>query len=464
MQRAERASRSPWASCKRALALCLGLVAGTTSALNSTAARTTASSNCEAVNKGALNVDLAATASAVREVMLKAGDTLTFTFEGGDTPMGSLSLVVGMEPPRVLLAGPAGSRTSYVADHDGKFAFRFVKEGAAEAAFAASCRPAKAKAADKEKRHELSTKSLADLPLPPKVDFAGVEPDPAPLSVPTPRAPRSATGSASEGEPSRGAPKSATGLDTRLKWEGKSKEPSAPVVAERDDDAGAASLGLKYKLQPQIMIGVLAQFDAPGGAPFASPRGLSDRPWMAGPVATVQLAPGLALDARAAWGPGETIAADHLSGISTTERRLLDAKLASTQSFGAWRFSPSVKFNYAEEKPSGTAAATHDALGARTAGAGRVDVTPELAYRIEMPHALFIEPKAAVGSFWDVDSLSKIAPRSLTHEDMRLKATAGITIGSADGTKLQVGGGVEGAGPAAPDVWSGRLQLSVPLK
>jgi len=47
---------------------------------------------------------------------------------------------------------------------------------------------------------------------------------------------------------------------------------------------------------------------------------------------------------------------------------------------------------------------------------------------------------------------------------MRLKAQGGVTIGSMDGTKLEVGGGVEGGGPAAPDVWSGRLQLSVPLK
>jgi hypothetical protein len=172
----------------------------------------------------------------------------------------------------------------------------------------------------------------------------------------------------------------------------------------------------------------------------------------------------LALEARAAWGPGETGAADRISGISATERRLLDAKLASTQSFGPWRFSPSITLNYAEEKPSGTAAASHDALAARTTGAGRIDVTPELAYRIEMPQAMFIEPKAAIGSFWDIDDLSRLAPRSAAHEDMRLKAGAGVTIGNIDGTKLEVGGGVEGGGQAAPDVWSGRLQLSVPLK
>jgi hypothetical protein len=226
-----------------------------------------------------------------------------------------------------------------------------------------------------------------------------------------------------------------------------------------------STLGVKYKLQPDIMLGVLAQFDQSGGAVPGGPGGApSQQPWLAGPVATVKLAPGLMLDARAAWGAGETSVADHgVPGTWTTERRLIDAKLASTQSYGAWRFSPTVTLNYAEERPAGTAA-TPDTPAARAVGAGRVDVTPELAYRIELPQAMFIEPKATVGSYWGIDHLSRLAPGGSGYEDLHLKAGAGVTIGSTDGTKLEVGGGVEGGGPAAPDVWSGRLQLSVPLK
>jgi hypothetical protein len=211
------------------------------------------------------------------------------------------------------------------------------------------------------------------------------------------------------------------------------------------------------------MVGVLAQFDQTSDA-LLVPRAPLQQTWLAGPTASVQLAPGLALDARAAWGSGEAGALDRVAGIWATERRLVDAKLASTQSFGAWRFSPSVTLNYADEKPAGTAAATHDPLAPRITGAGRVDVTPEFAYRIEMPQAMFIEPKAAIGSFWDIDALSRLAPRGPAREDMRLKAEAGVTIGSMAGTKLEVGGGVEGGGAATPDIWTGRLQLSVPLK
>jgi hypothetical protein len=69
-----------------------------------------------------------------------------------------------------------------------------------------------------------------------------------------------------------------------------------------------------------------------------------------------------------------------------------------------------------------------------------------------------------IGSFWDIDSLSSLAPGSESHGAIRLKAEAGLTIGMDDGAKLQAGGAVEEGALGAPDVWSGRLQLSVPMR
>src|SRR5690606_37748958 len=101
--------------------------------------------------------------------------------------------------------------------------------------------------------------------------------------------------------------------------------------------------------------------------------------------------------------------------------------------------------------------------GPRTTGSGHVDIRPELSYRLDVDGSTFIEPKAAISSFWDIDSLSALGPRS-GPEDLRLKAEAGLTVGTSTGTTLQASGTVqEGTGEGA-DVWSGRLQLKVPLK
>ena len=86
-----------------------------------------------------------------------------------------------------------------------------------------------------------------------------------------------------------------------------------------------------------------------------------------------------------------------------------------------------------------------------------------LGGRLDLGDSTFIEPKAAISSFWDIDSLSRLAPGS-SEQDMRIKAEAGVTIGTVTGTKLQATGGVEEGGAGAEDIWSGRFQLSVPLK
>ncbi len=80
---------------------------------------------------------------------------------------------------------------------------------------------------------------------------------------------------------------------------------------------------------------------------------------------------------------------------------------------------------------------------------------------MDLANAAFLEPRLAVGSFWGLDSGSAL---QAGHADMRLKAEAGVTLGIADGTKVQLGGAIEEGTATTPDAWRGRLQMSVPLK
>jgi len=224
-----------------------------------------------------------------------------------------------------------------------------------------------------------------------------------------------------------------------------------------DEDArGPVKLAAKYKPQPAIMLGVLAQFDQSDDKSAAVP-GRLDQSWLAGPMTSLELVPGTKLDARAAWGMADGGGAGNLNGA---DRRLIDAKLSSMQTFGAWRFSPSVAMNLEETRQ---ALGVHDTQTNFASTAGRVDVRPELAYRFDMGQSLFIEPKAAIGGVWDLDSAA-LASASTAHGAMRLKADTGVTIGTGSGTKLEVGAGVEESAVNGPNVWSGRLQLSVPVK
>jgi hypothetical protein len=238
--------------------------------------------------------------------------------------------------------------------------------------------------------------------------------------------------------------------------------PGGPDGMQVDARASGVEIGVNYRLRSAVTIGALAQVNPAGELLLGAQRSLADHGWMAGPIVSLQLARGLALDARAAWGEGERGPDEALS--APAQRRLLSARLANEQAFGAWRLAPSVNFSYLEQTWRGPEPAAEPATPHGTSAAGRIDVGPALTYHIDLARAAFIEPRALVAGFWDFDSLSKVAHGAGAGLEMRLKAEAGVTIGVQDGAKLQAVGVLEEGNGEVPDAWSGRLQLSVPLK
>lgn len=420
---------------------------------------------CFAVNDGVLNVELGTESSATREVALKAGDTLTFNFDAPAGPFGTLTLLKGPGAPRSLLVGPTGTNVSFVAAKTGAFDFEFSKEGPDVASFAVSCTPTGAASANRSAAAARRSAKLFgdtgnDVGNIETADLAGVVLD---TNVP---APIRANAFAPAGAPTASALAHASTVDLKMQWRGEPTKPSWPDGTEIDNAASGLEAAFNYKVLPEIMVGALAQVDQRNEILGGTPQTLSQHGWMAGPVTNVKLAPGLTFDASAAWGVAEGASDELAQRTADVSRRVVSARLANTQSFGPWRVSPSVSVNHFYEAASAPApTTTHDnALPYAGGGFGRVDVGPEFAYRFELDKSGYIEPRAALGTFWDFDSLSRLAPGTAGHNDMRLKAEAGVTIGATDGTKLQAGGAVEEGEPGAANVWSGRLQLSVPMQ
>jgi hypothetical protein len=412
--------------------------------------------DCKAVNHGALNVTLDATASDTRTVALQSGDTLTFTFRAKPGPVGMLTLLVGTGTPRLLLVGPSGTSASLAAEQNGSFALRFGRIGGEEAAsFEASCisgRDVPPPSAGLQR--DATAVAAGGMAFEPVGDERQIAIDARALDVP--QQGKSLPGTGATG----GKPKQAAGAEVNLKWREERYAPGGPEGPLIDGSASGVDIGLNYRLKPAITIGALAQFDPAGEMMLGSQGSLSDRSWLAGPVASVQFAPGLVLDARAAWGVAGT---DDLTGAGAAmARRVLTAKLANPHSFGALRFNPSVKFSHlweALDAPGPLPAEVHSVVSS-----GRVDIAPELAYRIDLAPSAFLEPRAVIGPFWGFDDLTKLAPGTGPHLEARLKAEAGVTLGVVDGPKLQALGVIEEGDATNPDSWTGRLQLSVPLK
>lgn len=431
--------------------------------------------DCNAVNSGNLNVELAGIARATRVVKLRAGETLDFALETVPGPFGSLTLVTGKGSPRPLLAGPTGTTVRFVAPAQGTFGFEFSAEGEADAAFTVSCAPAQSAQQSGNRTGSFASQRAAKLLAKSSKLRALPEPEPPADSIDPETWKLILDSQLTAVDPSGAPRKSVVGnlgmvkppddLDVWLQAGGKRYPLGEQKKAPLESNAAAVSGGgLNFKVLPQIMIGAGVQFDQPGEQLKNAPLSLSDRGWMAGPVTTVQLVPGISLDARAAWGESQPAAPYSAASGMGADRHLVNARLANTQMFGNWRFSPSVAVNYQEETQLSSGPSTDGGLVSQTFASGRVDIRPELSYRLDVDGSTFVEPKLAIGSFWDINGLSRLTPGSSEHEAARIKAEAGVTIGSITGTKLQATGGVEQGSPGAADTWSGRFQLSVPLK
>jgi hypothetical protein len=365
--------------------------------------------DCAGINLGRLDVALASGSSTFRTVEMNEGDTLIFTFRGDTSATGTITMVADDGREHRLLYGPHATQVSYTAERSGAVRFRLAAQGAKVATFITACHPAHGSGA-------MAPDGLI-------VDMR------APLSF--------------------GATASKDGAGTTV------IAPNAPTLlwvggeqSGKEAPAGTSSTyGVNLKVQPALMVGFLAQFDQTGD-PLLGVPALSEQPWVAGPVMSVLLGSGLSLDARAAWGLG-----DPASGRAAN-REAFDARLTSKQEAGPWRFSPSIGFVYAQEK-LGAANATV-VPGLQAADSGRVEVRPEMAYRIDMGQSLYIEPKVMVGTFWNLGDAATREPRHM--------AETGITFGTAGGTQLQVGGGIEEGETRSETVWTGKVQLNIPLK
>jgi hypothetical protein len=370
--------------------------------------------DCVSINMGRLDVALARGSSTLRTVEMNEGDTLAFTFRADTRATGTITLVAGGREQR-LLYGPDATQIAYTAERSGAVDFRFTTKGGKLATFVTTCTPA----------HGPGAMALDGL----NVD----------MSV------QSSFGATASKDST--ATTVATPNTLTLEWLG----------GERPGkEAPAGAYGVKLNLQPALMIGVLAQFDQTSD-PLLGPSALSDRLWQAGPVTSLQLGAGFSLNARAAWGPTDPVTGH------PADRQTLDARLTSKQEAGPWHFSPSIGFAHVQERLG--AAAEHSAVPSQdTVGSGRVDVKPEMAYRMEMGHSMYIEPKVMVGTVWNLGdaAIAGTAPR--TQYETRHMAETGITFGTADGTKLQVGGGVQEGEAQSDNVWSGKMQLKIPLK
>lgn len=419
---------------------------------------------CAAVNRGVLSADVSNGAPVARQLMLDAGDMLSFAANGA-----SVSLVSGAGSPAMLIGGASAATITFTAPAGAVYGFEFTATQAA-GSVSVSCTSTRTEAANAaflQRRKALLNERDPDrlkIDRAPTPIMNGDKSLSSTVGVDDQGRARDVEFSVSVSEiaaAAEGKKKIEPGIvDFWLEGRMQQYETGGLETGTGGGNLGVLYLGTRSMVGPDIMVGALAQFDRGAESAAYDAPSMAAKGWMFGPYVSAKLGSGVTFDGRAAWGETENLVASDEIEDSLTERRLVRGKLTGTREFGGWKVAPSVGLVYIEDAVRDSASGV-----TKAAGTGKVEVLPEISKRFAVDDATFIEPRAALGAFVGFDNLEALNPAvsGVGMTDVQLRAEAGVAVGVTDGSSLQATGGVESGSASAAENWTGRLQLNVPL-
>jgi hypothetical protein len=173
---------------------------------------------------------------------------------------------------------------------------------------------------------------------------------------------------------------------------------------DRNGHVGVLYVGGDYRIAPNTIVGMLAQFDwSKEESGFLTSK-VDGNGWMVGPYLSAQYGH-LFVDLRAAWGRSSN---DMTLGAATgdfdTSRWLVKGTLAGNWVRGPWRITPSADIAYITESAHAFTNSAGTFVSAQDVSLGRLQFGPEIGYRFAHTADTFIEPFAAIKGVWNFDN------------------------------------------------------------
>lgn len=237
-------------------------------------------------------------------------------------------------------------------------------------------------------------------------------------------------------------------------------------AANRAGDFAIGYLGADCQLHPAAVAGFLVQVDWMDdriGVANSDTRGTG---WMAGPYATLRLAPDLFLDIRGAWGQSRNdIDVGGVTGRFDTDRWLVSGQLTGSVDMGRWRVSPELSVSYIREDQEAYTASNGMTVAARTVSLGWLQFGPEIATRYDTASGVVVEPQLALRGAWDFDTTGGASLGGVAYPTGALRGIAeiGVTIRRPDRFNMRLSARYDGIGLGNYHAWGGQVWLNVPL-
>ncbi|MEZ0243894.1 MAG: PKD domain-containing protein, partial [Sphingomonas sp.] len=204
-------------------------------------------------------------------------------------------------------------------------------------------------------------------------------------------------------------------------------------------------VGADYRIGDAVLIGGLVQFDRFSHRGALTPGGVEGKGWMAGPYATVRIAPRLYGDFRAAWGTSD----NQVSPLGTfvdgfdTRRAFYSGSLIGDFDLGTRTgIRPEVTVRYLDERQKGYVDTLGVSIPGQQVGQGDISFRPRVYHLVDLGGSWTLKPFAEGEGIYTFG----LDPASVLGTDFRMRIEGGADIVFGGRFRIGVSGFHDGIG------------------
>jgi len=224
--------------------------------------------------------------------------------------------------------------------------------------------------------------------------------------------------------------------------------------------------GADQLVTPDILVGVLVQYDWFSQDGDTNGSEVTGTGWMAGPYATFKLDEGFFADIRAAWGQSS----NDISPTGTytdsfdTNRWLVSGALIGSYQVERWTIQPAASLSYIRETQESYTDSLNVVIPEQSVSQGEFRAGPKVSYDIVFESGHRLTPSFSFDGAYTFGNDGLYSSGSLAREVQGLRGRVGLGLDLTTTTDLtiSIASHYDGIGTKA-DLFGGTLRLSMPL-
>ncbi len=233
----------------------------------------------------------------------------------------------------------------------------------------------------------------------------------------------------------------------------------------KDGTLGVVYLGADYLITPNMLIGLMTQYDWLGKDYDTNGR-VKGHGWMVGPYAAARFGEALYLDVQARWGRSSndiTPLGTYTDTFKTT-RWYVSGKLSGDFSYGDWTIRPGISVQYLSEKQKAYTDSQGNAIAGQTVSEGDVRVGPRLAYTYGLGDGGALIPWAEFEGVYTFGSKGKFSKGTYASDIHGLSGSveAGFDWRLPAGAMFSLSGSYDGIGSGSKS-YGARARIDIPF-